>query len=97
MYVATKANHKRLCQTTVGWKLLVKLRDGYDQWVPLEILKETIPIEVSEFDTSRDIADEPAFSGGFHIPSGKEVASLLMSLIVQEILHTNMAPKSLET
>ena len=37
------------------------------------------------------------FSGGFHIPSVKGIASLLISILVQEILHTNMAPKSHET
>ena len=64
MCVATKADYKRIHQTTVGWKLLVKFRYGYDQWVPLKILKENNPIEVSEFSefaTARDIADEPGF------------------------------------
>ena len=61
MYVTTKANFKRLHQTTVGWKLIVKFIDGSDQWVLLKILKETNPIEVSEFATARNIVDEPEF------------------------------------
>ena len=62
MYVTTKANRKRLRQTTVGWKIIVKFRDGYDQWVPLKILKETNTIEVAQFATANDIVDKPAFS-----------------------------------
>ena len=61
MYVTTKANRKRSYQTTIGWKLLVKFRDVSEKWVPLKIIKETNPIEVSEFAMTRAIADEPAF------------------------------------
>ena len=61
MFVTTKANQEILCQTTIGWNLLVKFRDGSEQWVPLKTLKKPNPIEVSEFTTARDILDEPVF------------------------------------
>ena len=31
MYVTTKANFKRLHQTTICWKMIVKFRDGSEQ------------------------------------------------------------------
>ena len=61
IYNTTKANHKRLCQTTVNWNMLVKFRYGSEQWVPLKILKEPNLIEVAEFSMARDIADETLF------------------------------------
>ena len=61
MYVTTKDNRKILFQNNVGWKLLVKFRYGYEQWVTLKILRETNPIQVSEFSTACDIVDEPSF------------------------------------
>ena len=38
-YVMTKSGQSRLRKTTVGWTLLVQMRDGRKQWVPLRILK----------------------------------------------------------
>ena len=61
MYATTKVNCKRILKTTVGCNLFIKFRYGSEQWVILKILKETNPIEVSEFSTARDIADEPKF------------------------------------
>ena len=39
MYVTTKANHTKLYQTTIFWKLLVKLIYGSEQLVSFNILK----------------------------------------------------------
>ena len=61
MYVMTKSGQKRLRKTTAGWKLLVKFKDGAEQWMSLKVLKETHPVQVAEFSVSRDIAEEPAF------------------------------------
>ena len=61
IYVTIMANRKPLRHTTVGWKLFVKFRYVSEQWVPLKTLKETDPIEVSEFATDRDIVDDHEF------------------------------------
>ena len=61
MYIHTKSGQRRLRQSTAGWKLLVSFRDGAEQWMPLRTLKETNPVEVAEFATAHNIADEPAF------------------------------------
>ena len=60
-YVVTSRGQRRLRKTTVGWKLLVKWKDGSETWVPLKDLKESNPVEVAEFAKARGIDDEPAF------------------------------------
>ena len=60
-YVMTKRGQKRNRITTKGWDLLVRWKDGSEQWIPLKTLKESHPVEVAEFAKAHDIADEPAF------------------------------------
>ena len=45
-----------------GWKLLVKWRDQSESWVKLSELKESHPVETTEFEKSRGIDGEPAFA-----------------------------------
>jgi len=45
----------------IGWKLLVRWKDGSEQWVPLKLLKESNPVDVAEFAAARDIHHKPAF------------------------------------
>ena len=61
MYISTKAGVRRVRQTTIGWKLLVRWKDGSEQWVPLKLLKESNPVDVPEFAAARDIHHEPVF------------------------------------
>ena len=48
-------------QTTTSWKLLVYLKDNHEEWIPLKELKESNPLDVAEFATTRGIANEPEF------------------------------------
>ena len=48
--------------TTKGWDLLAEWIDGTTSWIPLKYLKESNPIEVTEFAMSRFIQDKPAFA-----------------------------------
>ena len=36
--------------TTCGWELLVEWKDGSTSWMKLNYFKESIPIEVAEYD-----------------------------------------------
>jgi hypothetical protein len=60
-YFKTCSGTKRLCQTTVGWKLLVQWSDDSHQWIDLKILKESNPVQVAEYAKSCGIDGEPAF------------------------------------
>ena len=61
MYITTKSGQRRIRNTTIGWKLLVLWKDGSEEWIPLKLMKESNPIEVAEYATSRGIEEEPAF------------------------------------
>ena len=61
-YFITKSGTKRMRQSTQGWKFLVKWTNGSRQWIDLKILKESNPVQVAEYVTARNIADEPAFA-----------------------------------
>ena len=50
-----------LRKTTTGWSLLVQWKDESESWIPLKDLKESHPIELTEYASARGIADEPAF------------------------------------
>ena len=47
--------------TTQGWKMKVLWRDSTESWMPLKDLKESNPVEVTEFAKSRDLESEPEF------------------------------------
>ena len=49
-------------QTTQGWKFLVQWTNGTRHWIDLKILKESNPVQVAEYVTAHDIAEEPAFA-----------------------------------
>jgi hypothetical protein len=60
-------NGRKSCRrTTAGWKLLVLMKDGSEQWVPLKDLKESNPVNVAEFAMARNLVEEPAF--GWWVP-----------------------------
>jgi hypothetical protein len=48
-YIVSRNGTKWICQTTVGWKFLVKWTNGRRQWIPLKILKESNPVQVAEY------------------------------------------------
>jgi hypothetical protein len=61
-YLTMKSGTKRMCQTTQGWKFLVEWSNGSCQWIDLKLLKESNPVQVAKYATSRNIEEEPAFA-----------------------------------
>ena len=59
--LSTKPGSK-LRKTTTGWKMLVKWKDGTQEWVDLRILKEHAPVLVADYAKAFDLVDEPAFA-----------------------------------
>ena len=45
----TKYSTKRKKQTTCGWELMVRWKHNLSNWVGLQNLKESYPIEVAEY------------------------------------------------
>jgi hypothetical protein len=60
-YVEVNGRRSRI-KTTKGWSFCVEWTDGTTSWVPLNILKEQIPVEIAEYAVTHSIASEPAFA-----------------------------------
>jgi hypothetical protein len=60
-YFITNTGTKQMRQMTVGWKFLVEWANGSRQWIELKILKESNPIQVTEYTMACNIWEEPAF------------------------------------
>jgi hypothetical protein len=55
-------NGGKCCRrTTAGWKLMILMKDGSEQWVPLKEMKESNPVDFAEFAMAQDLIEEPAF------------------------------------
>ena len=48
--------------TTRGWKIQVEWKDGTTDWVPMNELKASNPIELAEYAVANRIVEEPAFA-----------------------------------
>jgi hypothetical protein len=49
-------------ETTIGWELLVKWKDGSTTWIALKGLKESYPVQLAEYAVQARLAEEPAFA-----------------------------------
>ena len=49
LYSTMNSVQRRMRQTTSGWKLLVLWKYGSEQLIPLNVLKDSNPVELSEF------------------------------------------------
>ena len=36
-YIKSKNGQMKLCQTTIGWSFLVRMKDGTESWTPLKV------------------------------------------------------------
>ncbi len=61
-YFTTKTGTKRMRQTTQGWKFLVQWANGTRQWIALNILKESNPVQVAEYVSARNLSEESALA-----------------------------------
>ena len=61
-YVQTSQGTKRRKETTAGWEILVRWKDGSTTWVALKDLKEAYPVQLAEYAVSARISEEPTFA-----------------------------------
>ena len=85
-YVATRRGQRKLRKTTKGWKLLIKWKDGSEQWIHLKDLKKSHPVEVAEYATARGIADEAAFA--WWVPFTLRKRDVILSAVKSRIRNT---------
>ena len=60
-FITTRTGSKRRRETTIGWELLVQWKDGSMNWIALKDLKESYPVQVTEYSVGARISMEPAF------------------------------------
>jgi hypothetical protein len=60
--ITSRNGQKKLRKTTQGWKLCIEWKDGSTTWEPLKNLKESNPIEVSEYVIANKVDHEPDFA-----------------------------------
>ena len=60
-YFTIQSGQHRLRNSTSGWSLLVPWRNGYEQWIPLSIIKESNPLKYAELAVTHKIDKEHAF------------------------------------
>jgi Reverse transcriptase (RNA-dependent DNA polymerase) len=61
-FITTKSGKKKRRQTTKGWELLVRWKDGSETWNALKDLKESFIVLVAEYAVQNRIHEEPAFA-----------------------------------
>ena len=77
MYITTESGQRPIWKTNLGWKLLVQWKTKTYKWIPLKDLKESNPLEVSEFSSERGIESEPTFYCGYHSPCTRDIELLM--------------------
>jgi hypothetical protein len=61
-YLETNAGQRRCRQTTKGWELLCDLADQTLDWIALRDLKESMPVQVTEYAMANKLTEQPAFA-----------------------------------
>lgn len=61
-FITSKNGRKQRRQTTKGWELLVRWKDGAETWTTLKDLKESFMVQVAEYSIRSAIDKEPAFA-----------------------------------
>ena len=61
-FIVMQSGQQKLKRTTQGWDHLCKLGDGTTAWIPLKDLKESMPVQVTEYAIANKIAEEPAYA-----------------------------------
>lgn len=61
-FVTTTSGQRRRLQTTKGWELLARWKDGSETWIPLKDAKEAFPLQTAEYATINLLQAEPAFA-----------------------------------
>ena len=60
-YIKSKNGQMKLCQTTVGWSIILIMTYGIDSWKPLKIRNKSSSVDITEYSLDRGINQEPDF------------------------------------
>ena len=86
-YVMIKTGTKLMLQMTHSWKFLVQWANGSRQWIDLKISKESNPVQVVEYVTARNIAEEPALA--WWVPYVLRKQDVIVSAVTSRVRKTS--------
>ena len=61
-FIENKHGNRRRRETTKGWEILVRWKDGSTTWVVLKDMKNSYPVQLAEYAVENKISEEPAFA-----------------------------------
>ena len=61
-FITNKSGTRRPRETTKGWKSLLQWKNKSSTWIALKDVKESYPVQLTEYARSTRIAEEPAFA-----------------------------------
>ena len=61
-YVPSRSGHISQRHTTKGWEMNVLWKDGSSDWVSLQDMKESFPIQTAEYTVMNKLVEEPTFA-----------------------------------
>jgi len=65
-YITSSNGTSRRRETTKGWEILIRWKDGSTTWETLKDMKECYPIQLMEYAVQSRISKEPAFAWWIH-------------------------------
>ena len=60
--IVGKNGNKHKKKTTIGWEFLTRWKDDSQDWLSLKEMKDSNPLETTEFAVARNLQEEPAFA-----------------------------------
>ena len=59
-FITNRFGTKRRRETTIGWEVLTKWKDGSSNWIALKDAKDSYTVQLAEYAVQTRIAEEPA-------------------------------------
>jgi hypothetical protein len=78
-FVTSANGQQRKKQTTRGWELLIRWKDGSETWTPLKDMKESYMVETAEYAVQSKIHEEPAFA--WWVPTVIKKRAIILSKV----------------
>ena len=88
-YITSSNGTSRRRETTKGWEILIRWKDGSTTWETLKDMKECYPIQLMEYAVQSRISKEPAFAWWIHhvIKKRNQIIAKITG-VVKQLLQT---------
>jgi len=66
-YIVSSNGNRTRRRTTKGWCFQVQWKDGMDSWVPLKEINGSHPLELVQYVTAAELAQDLPSHGGYYM------------------------------